>query len=169
MVGAIYCLDPVDDREVQEINIAMYRLQPNETYRLVEGSYYELKFDQEMDSFSCGNISLQPSERFTVRQGDVVGFCEESDTVWYHENRDSSLLRWDASGCSESQISFSKTTVRQERELLLAALISKKWQYTWCSLYFVGFSQARRIQGVKKERKVCISISNPIFDIVKFP
>ena len=75
-------------------------LQPNETYRLVEGSYYELKFDEEMDSFSCGNISLQPSERFTVRQGDVVGFCEESDTVWYHENRDSSLLRWHASGCS---------------------------------------------------------------------
>ena len=119
--GWSYCLDPVDDRQAQEINIAMYRVQPNGTYRLVDGSYYELKLD---DAFSCGNISLQLSERFTVQQGDVVGFCEESDTVWYYEKPGSSLLRWDASGCSESLLfSSGILSEHQDRALPLLALI----------------------------------------------
>ena len=124
--GWSYCLDPVDDRQAQEIQIAMYRLQPNGTYSLVEGSYHELKIDEQMNSFTCGNITLQPSERFTVRQDDVVGFCEKSDTIEYYIKRGSLLLRWDASGCSESQLSSSGTiSERRDRELLLSALIGK--------------------------------------------
>ena len=105
----------------------MYRLQPNGTYSLVEGSYHELKIDEQMDSFTCGNITLQPSERFTVWQGDVVGFCQESDTVRYYMKDGSLLWRWNAHGCSESQLSSSGTMFerRQNRELLLTALIGK--------------------------------------------
>jgi tRNA A-37 threonylcarbamoyl transferase component Bud32 len=124
--GWSYCLDPVDNRQAQEIQIAMYRLQPNGTYSLVEGSYHELKIDEQMNSFTCGNITLQPSERFTVRQDDVVGFCEKSDTIEYYIKRGSLLLRWDASGCSESQLSSSGTiSERRDRELLLSALIEE--------------------------------------------
>ena len=118
--GWNYCFYPVDNR--QEFKIAMYRLQPNGTYRMVEESYYELSIDEQLDSFTCGNVSLQPSERFSVQQGDLVGFCEETDTVRYYVKSGSLLLRWDASGCSDLS-SSGMITEREDRALLLSALI----------------------------------------------
>ena len=116
------------DRESQELNVAMYRLQSNGSYRLVEGSDYELtideRIDEQMDSFTCRNISLQPSERFSVQQNDVVGFCEEGDTVEYYERSGGTLLRWDARGCSElspSGVIFN----HRDRTFFLSALIGK--------------------------------------------
>ena len=100
----------------------MYRLQPNGTYRMVKESYYKLNIDEQLDSFTCGNVSLQPSERFSVRQGDLVGFCEETDTVRYYVKSGSLLLRWDASGCSDLS-SSGMITEREDRALLLSALI----------------------------------------------
>ena len=91
---------------------------------MVEDSYYELSIDEQLDSFTCGNVSLQSSERFSVRQGDLVGFCEETDTVRYYEKSGSLLLRWDASGCSELS-SSGRITEREEGTLLLSALIGK--------------------------------------------
>ena len=108
----------------------MYRVLQNGTYSLVERSYHELKIDEQIDSFSCGNITLLASERFTVRQGDVVGFFEESDTIQYYMKDGSLLLRWDASGCSESQLSSSGTVSEcRDRELRLSALIGMQQNF----------------------------------------
>ena len=124
--GWNYCLRPRSS--TRELKVAMYRLQPNGTYRQVEGSYYELRI--ESGAYTCGNISLQPSERFSVQQGDVVGFCEERDTVWYHEKPGSLLLYWDASGCSELLSNGTVLSERKDRALFLSALIGKTIENT---------------------------------------
>ena len=107
----------------------MYR--PNQssgTYSLVEGSYYELTIDSNnVDSMTCRNISLQPSEGFAVQENDVVGFCEEMDTLLYFERSGSSLWRWNARGCSESSVSSSsELSERDDQIFLISALIGKK-------------------------------------------
>ena len=107
----------------------MYRPdQSSGTYSLVEGSYYELTIDSNnVDSITCRNISLQPSERFAVQENDVVGFCEEMDRFQYFERPGSSLWRWNAGSCSESSVSSSGGLLRRnDRTFLMSALIGKK-------------------------------------------
>ena len=107
----------------------MYRPdQSSGTYSLVEGSYYELTIDSNnVDSITCRNISLQLSERFSVQENDVVGFCEDMDTLLYFERPGSSLWRWNAGSCSESSVSSSGgLSERNDRTFLISALIGKK-------------------------------------------
>ena len=127
--GWSYCFQPFDDDRTQELAIAMYRPdQSSGTYSLVEGSYYELTIDSNnVDSIMCRNISLQLSESFAVQENDVVGFCEEMDTLLYFEKSGSSLWRWNAGGCSESSVSSSDgLSRRNDRTFLISALIGKK-------------------------------------------
>ena len=107
----------------------MYRPdQSSGTYSLVEGSYYELTIDSDnVDSITCRNISLQPSDRYPVQENDVVGFCEDMDRFQYFERPGSSLWRWNAGGCSESSVSSSGgLSERKDRTFLISALIGKK-------------------------------------------
>ena len=127
--GWSYCFQPFNDDRTQELAIAMYRPdQSSGTYSLVEGSYYELTIDSNnVDLITCRNISLQPSERFAVQENDVVGFCEDMDTLLYFERSGSSLWRWNAGGCSESSVSSSGgLSRRNDRTFLMSALIGKK-------------------------------------------
>ena len=125
--GWSYCFDPDDDIE-QELIIGMYRPQQNGTYQLVPGSYHQLN-EGFYESFTCRNITLQPSEHFTVRENDVVGFCEEIDTPRveiFFRQQGHSLMRWNAGGCSESRIAFTDIPAQQNnRVFLLSAFIGK--------------------------------------------
>ena len=125
--GWRYCFDPDDDME-QQLIIAMYRPQQNGTYQLVPGSYRQLN-EGFFESFTCRNITLQPSEFFTVQENDVVAFCEEVETSRveiYLAQRGTSLWYWDAGGCSESSISFTGRPSRQrDRVFLLSAFVGE--------------------------------------------
>ena len=126
--GWRYCFDPDDDQDT-ELILAMYRPQQNGTYQLVPGSYYELRTSGDFSSFTCKNITLTPSEYFTVKQNDVVAFCEGLNTQrveLFFEQPGSSLWYWDAGGCSESIIRTSDTISQiNNRIFLLKALIGE--------------------------------------------
>ena len=92
------------------------------------GSYRQLN-ESFFESFTCRNITLQPSEYFTVKENDVVAFCEKVDTLRveiYLRQRGNSLWYWDAGGCSESSISFTGRPSRQrDRVFLLSAFVGE--------------------------------------------
>ena len=72
--GWHYCFDPDDDSPPRGIVLAMYS---QKKYQLVPGSYYELRVNEEVESFTCRNITMDPSEYFSVQEGDVVAICRE--------------------------------------------------------------------------------------------
>ena len=125
--GWRYCFDP-DDDEKNELILAMYRPQQNGRYQLISGSYYELRLGHYED-FTCRNISLTPSEYFTVQQNDVVAFCEELGTPRvevFFSKPGGKVWRWNAGGCSEQNITNSKIPRRSNgRVFLLKAFISE--------------------------------------------
>ena len=125
--GWSYCFEPLDSNPTQDLIIAMYRRQPsNGTYTLVQGSYHQLTIDNNVDQLTCRNLSLQPSERFTVQENDVVAFCDFLDTFRYFETSEGSLWRWIAGSCSEQAITFSGSLLRlSNRAFIISALIGK--------------------------------------------
>ena len=128
--GWRYCFDDNNDPP-QEMVLAMYRPQQDGTYQLVPGSYYELRVEEEVNSFACRNITLQPSEHFPVQQGDVVAICRKDNTrrvELYFRQSDRTLSSWDPGMCSEASIMSSSTYTlsrRDSRVFLLSAFISK--------------------------------------------
>ena len=127
--GWRYCFDPDDGM------LIIADLQQNGTYQLVPGSYRQLNEDFP-DSFTCTNITLQPSERFTVQENDVVAFCEEVDTLHveiYFRQRGNSLWYWDAGRCSESSISFTGRPSRQRDHVFLLSAFVGETQYVHVS------------------------------------
>ena len=128
--GWRYCFEP--DKSLEQLILAMYRPQVNDTYQLVLESYYQLRQEDgtSFDSLTCRNITLQPSEYFTVQEGDVVAFCEEIDTsrveLFFSQNGNR-VWRWNARECSKSRISFTDRRVRSvnDRVFLLSAFIGK--------------------------------------------
>ena len=144
VTGWRYCFDPDDDPQ-QQLIIAMYRPQLNGTYKLIPGSYRQLDEGFE-ESYTCRNITLQPSEYFTVQENDVVAFCEEISTqrieIYFQTSRRSDTVSfWIAGGCSESTISHTEVPLeRERREFLLTANIGEimthayyKYTNTWNS------------------------------------
>ena len=129
--GWRYCFDDNNDPP-QEMVLAMYRPQQDGTYQLVPGSYYELKLEEQVTSFGCRNMTLQPSEQFPVQQGDAVAICRKDNDNRHMELHfslsDHTLWSWDPGMCSESSIMSSSTyTLSRDdsRVLLLSAFISK--------------------------------------------
>ena len=130
--GWRYCFDPDGDDPPHELVLAMYRPQQNGSYQLVPGSYYPLTMEEEdLNMFSCRLTPLEPSEYFRVQENDVVAFCEPLNErrveVFFQRRRRNSLLRWNARGCSESQITSSPLELSNmnNRVFLLSALIGK--------------------------------------------
>ena len=125
--GWRYCFDDDDDEPPLELVLAMYRPQRDGTLRMVPGSRYHLRLEENFDSFTCRDMNLEPSEQFSVQQNDVVAFCEEMDTLrieLYFSKPGSTVMRWDAGGCSESRImSTGIPSQRTDREFLLSAFI----------------------------------------------
>ena len=125
--GWRYCFDPDDDEE-NELVLAVYRPQPNDRYQLISGSYYELTLGH-YENFTCRNITLTPSEYFTVQQNDVVAFCEKLMTPRvevFFSKHGSRVWRWNAGGCSEQSITNSKMLHQSNGKVfLLKAFISE--------------------------------------------
>ena len=87
------------------------------------GSRYLLSLEENFDSFTCRDMNLEPSEQFTVQENDVVAFCEEIDRLHFLKPG-STLMQWDAGGCSESRIlSTGIPSQRIDRVFLLSAFI----------------------------------------------
>ena len=125
--GWRYCFDPDDDEE-NELVLAMYRPQQNGTYQLVPGSYYELRLGL-FSSFTCRNITLAPSEYFTIQQNDVVAFCErinKYNVEFFFSHTGGRVWHWSAGGCSNSTITVTGIPIEvNDRAFLLEAYIGK--------------------------------------------
>ena len=128
--GWHYCFDPDDDSPPRGIVLAMYKKEDN-SYQLVPGSYYKLRVNEEVESFTCRNITLDPSEYFSLQEGDVVAICREvlvNNTVeLYFELKRHHLRYWEPGSCSEASIeSLNSNPLRNfNRVMLLSAYISK--------------------------------------------
>ena len=125
--GWRYCFDP-DDGEESELVLAMYRPQPNDRYQLISGSYYELRLGH-YENFTCRNITLTPSEYFTVQQNDVVAFCEKLMThrvEVFFLKPGGRVWRWNAGGCSRQRIRNTYVPSQSDGSVfLLKAFISE--------------------------------------------
>ena len=132
--GWHYCFDPDNDSPPHGIVLAMYSQKRNNSYQLVPGSYYELWVSEEVESFTCRNITLEPSEYFSVQEGDVVAICRnvEVDNViqLYFKLQYHDVWYWQPGSCSETSImSPSSFRLRPDRVMLLSAYISKSLEY----------------------------------------
>ena len=129
--GWHYCFDPDNDSPPRGIVLAMYSQKEDNSYQLVPGSYYELRVNEEVESFTCCNITLDPSEYFSVQEGDVVAICREFDIVnvveLYFELRGHNLWYWQLGSCSETSIVSPNSNLvrRRNHVILLSAYISK--------------------------------------------
>ena len=129
--GWHYCFDPDDDSPPRGIALAMYSQKGNNSYQLVPGSYYELRVSEEVESFTCHNITLDPSEYFSVQEGDVVAICREVDVAnvveLYFELQGHDLWYWQLESCSETSIVSPNSNLfrMRNRVMLLSAYISK--------------------------------------------
>ena len=125
--GWRYCFDPDHDEE-NELVLAMYRRQPNDRYQLISGSYYELTLGH-YENFTCRNITLTPSEYFTVQQNDVVAFCEKLSTPRvevFFLKPGGRVWRWNAGGCSQQRIRNTYVPSQYDGSVfLLKAFISE--------------------------------------------
>ena len=76
--GWRYCFDPDGSNPPREIVIAMYNQNPSDnSYQLIPGSRYQVTVEEDVNSFTCRNITLKPSEHFPVQRRAVVAICEE--------------------------------------------------------------------------------------------
>ena len=129
--GWHYCFDPDNDSPPRGIVLAMYSQREDNSYQLVPGSYYQLRVNEEIESFACRNITLEPSEYFSIQEGDVVAICREVDVEdvveLFFELRGHNLWYWVPGTCSETSIESPNNGPfrRGNRVMLLSAFISK--------------------------------------------
>ena len=104
--GWHYCFDTDGASPPRGIVLAMYSQTEDNSYQLVPGSYYELRVNEEVVSFTCHNITLDPSEYFSVQEGDVVAICRdieaESVVELYFGLPGHGLQYWKPGSCSET-------------------------------------------------------------------
>ena len=131
--GTVYawklCFLASTDEPPLELVLAMYRPQSDGSYQLITGSYHHLELFDDFDTFTCRNVSLQPNQYFAVQENDVVSFCEDigiNRVQVYLSQSGSSVWRWDAGGCSESQLSLTGSlTEMRDRVFMISAYIGE--------------------------------------------
>ena len=103
------------------MQLAMYRSAGEDSYHLVDGSHYELTVADSIDS--CQDQFLNPSEQFSILQGDMVAACWNSDNrvELYGRNFGRQLI----SGGQCSQETIDGPSDVRRRTLLLSVYISK--------------------------------------------
>ena len=126
--GWRYCFDP--GSPPRKIVVAMYNRNSNDnSYQLIPGSRYQVTVEEDVNSFTCRNITLTPSELFPVQRRAVVAICEEQGTnnvKLFFESRSRSRLGFFlVDSCSENDIVESSSILSvQSRVMLLSAYIS---------------------------------------------
>ena len=121
--GWHYCSDEASGTSPLQVQLAMYRSFGEDSYLLVSGSRYELRVEDGIDSYTCQDEFLEPSEHFSVEQGDMVAACwsSENRVELFADKRRHDLII----GGQCSQDSIDEFTVKTRRTLLLSAYISK--------------------------------------------
>ena len=121
--GWHYCSYEASGTVPLQVQLAMYRSSGEDSYRLVSGSRYELRVEGGIDSYTCQDEFLEPSEHFSVEQGDMVAAC------WSSENRVELFANKGQHdlivGGQCSQDTIDEFTEKTRRTLLLSTYISK--------------------------------------------
>ena len=69
-----YCYYPTNSETNLEVAFGVFFVSSN-VYTLRNGSYYLLHLDSRETSFTCDTVNLNPSQYFTISDGDRVGAC----------------------------------------------------------------------------------------------
>ena len=106
-----------------QAQLAMYRSAGEDSYHLVDGSHYQLTVEDGIDSYTCHDKFLEPSEQFSILQGDMVAACwNNSNRVRLYGRRFGRQL---ISGGQCSQETIDGPSDVRRRTLLLSVYISK--------------------------------------------
>ena len=128
-----YCYYPDNSETNLQVAFGVFSFTSN-IYTLRDGSYHLLHLDMREDTFTCGNLTLDPSEYFQIQGGDRVGAClrPDGDTDYLDILRDHDNKRvdsWTGGGsCTEADMEISPTisnSNRQRAQLHLYVDISK--------------------------------------------
>ena len=125
-----YCSFPTSGEALFHVFLAMYHMGAD-TYELVNGSLYSLTVEGNIPSFTCQNVSLDPSEQFAVQEGDMVATCwseNVSRVEMFGFKWGRALAYWSSVLCSQESMSTLSTSgkmSRPRRTLLLFPYISK--------------------------------------------
>ena len=124
-----YCYYPVRDENDLEVAFGAYeRNSGNGPFILRDGSYYLLHLDSREDSFSCGTVTLNPSDYFQIYDGDRVGAClRDNDRVEFLDILAESapdtleVTKWGSSSgsCEESDMRQSTGDLETESTFIL--------------------------------------------------
>ena len=100
------------------------------SYRIVNGSVYDLTLQTRISSYSCLDRFLEESDRFSIEQGDMVAACWSSGSRVniFSQNNSKQLV----SGGSCSQDVINQHSPTDNREILLSAYIS---EWSNCIVY----------------------------------
>lgn len=110
------------------VQLSMYRRGGNNSYRLVNGSVYELTLQTSISSYTCLDMLLDGSEYFSVEQGDMVAACWNEDGSTRVENFRRAIVGLVSGGsCSQAVINEPGTT--PFRKISLSAYISECSNY----------------------------------------
>ena len=108
-----YCYYPENRENDLQVALGVYEHNSaNNQFVLRNGSYYHLLFSSRQNSFTCGTVSLSPSQYFQIYDGDRVGACMRNNGFEFldilAESAPSSFIvaRWgDSSGsCGENDM-----------------------------------------------------------------
>ena len=111
-----YCYYPENNEDNVRVAFGVYEHNSaNDQFILRPGSYYLLHLDSRENSFTCGTVTLSPSQQFQIYDGDRVGACmrnngfEFLDILAESAPSNNRVARWgDSSGsCQENDMRTS--------------------------------------------------------------
>ena len=71
-----YCYYPENNEDNVRVVFGVYEYNSaSDQFILRPGSYYLLHLDSRENSFTCGTVTLSPSQHFQIYDGDRVGAC----------------------------------------------------------------------------------------------
>ena len=128
-----YCYYPDNSETNLQVAFGVFSFTSN-IYTLRDGSYHLFHLDMREDTFTCDNLTLDPSEYFQIQEGDRVGAClrPDGDTDYLDILGDHNSERvdsWTGGGsCTQADMEISPTirnSDRQRAQLHLYVDISK--------------------------------------------
>ena len=111
-----YCYYPENNEDNVRVAFGVYEYNSaHDQFILRPGSYYLLHLDSRENSFTCGTITLNPSQYFQIYNGDRVGACmrnngyEFLDILAESAPGDFRVRRWGGSSgsCGENDMQQS--------------------------------------------------------------
>ena len=123
-----YCYYPENNENNVRVALGIYEHNSaNDQFILRPGSYYLLHLNSREDSFTCGTVSLSPSQYFQIYDGDRVGACMRSngfeflDILAEEAPNSFRVARWGGSSgsCGENDMRQSDEDLETESTFVL--------------------------------------------------